>query len=134
MKRFLLSGLIILFVLIAKAQDNKPPHAGGRLEALKIAYITNKLNLSTDEAQKFWPIYNKYAAEIKQVFIQNKGGDEVALEEKIVEIRKNYKSQFSKVLSDERVNAFFKADKEFNAMAQREMMQRRQARDEKKQQ
>ena len=98
---------------------------------MKIAYITNKVNLTTEEAQRFWPIYNKYAAEIREVYVQNRGGDEVALEEKIVEVRKKYKSQFQTVLSDERVNQFFKADKEFNAMAQREAMERRQ---QKKQQ
>ena len=38
---------------------------GNRLEALKIAYITNKLNLSPEEAQKFWPIYNQYSLELK---------------------------------------------------------------------
>ena len=31
-----------------------------KIENLKIAYITEKLDLSKSEAQKFWPIYNTY--------------------------------------------------------------------------
>ena len=31
-----------------------------RIKSLKIAYITEKLDLTTAEAEKFWPIYNQY--------------------------------------------------------------------------
>ena len=31
-----------------------------KVKALKMAYITEQLNLTTEEAQKFWPIYNAF--------------------------------------------------------------------------
>ena len=31
-----------------------------KIKALKVAYITNQLDLTADEAEKFWPIYNDY--------------------------------------------------------------------------
>ena len=31
-----------------------------RIKALKIAYITKDLNLSSTEAEKFWPVYNTF--------------------------------------------------------------------------
>lgn len=31
-----------------------------RVKALRIAYISDKLDLSPDEAQKFWPIFNQF--------------------------------------------------------------------------
>jgi hypothetical protein len=31
-----------------------------RLNAYRIAFFTKKLNLSTQEAEKFWPLYNDY--------------------------------------------------------------------------
>ncbi|MQP24296.1 sensor of ECF-type sigma factor [Flavobacterium sp. LMO8] len=31
-----------------------------KVKALKVAYITEQLDLTTDEAQKFWPIYNAF--------------------------------------------------------------------------
>ena len=33
-----------------------------QVEAMKIAFITKKLNLSPEEAQQFWPVYNEYTA------------------------------------------------------------------------
>lgn len=31
-----------------------------KIKAIKVAYITEQLKLTTDEAQKFWPIYNTF--------------------------------------------------------------------------
>ncbi len=38
-----------------------------RIRALKIAYITEKLDLSAKEAQAFWPIYNVYNAQMEEI-------------------------------------------------------------------
>ena len=35
-----------------------------KMEARKIAWLTTKLALSTDEAKVFWPIYNDYTKEL----------------------------------------------------------------------
>lgn len=101
---------------------------GGKLEAYKIAYLTNRLNLSTTEAQKFWPIYNKYTSEIKQVKAQNQDLEEIEMEEKVINIRKKYKNEFGQAISDEKINQFFKIDKEFNNSIRKELQQRRQER------
>lgn len=31
-----------------------------RVKALRIAYISDKLNLTPEEAQKFWPVFNQF--------------------------------------------------------------------------
>ncbi|TFV97573.1 hypothetical protein E4S40_02675 [Algoriphagus kandeliae] len=31
-----------------------------RLEAARVAFITTRLDLSTEQAEKFWPIFNEY--------------------------------------------------------------------------
>lgn len=36
-----------------------------KIEALRVAFITQKLNLTTDESQKFWPVYNEYQDKLK---------------------------------------------------------------------
>ncbi|WP_435262237.1 hypothetical protein [Tenacibaculum sp. nBUS_03] len=38
-----------------------------KILAYKIAYITEKLNLTEDEAQQFWPIYNDYSKKMRQL-------------------------------------------------------------------
>jgi len=120
MKRLLLYGLTLLLVLQGSAQD------GSRLQALKIAYLTKKLDLSPEEAQRFWPIYNKYDEEIHQVrndAVKNRW-TEIETEEKILEIRKKYSVDFGKALSPDKVNTFFRAEKEFGNFVQKEIERR----------
>jgi hypothetical protein len=132
-KSGIIIGIFILFCFSALAQQDDFKRDGGRLEAYKIAYLTKKLNLSAEEAQKFWPIYNKYVTEIGQLRRMNRPNmDEVAMEEKVVNVRKRYKTEFSQALTDEqRVNQFFKADKEFNTVVRKELQERRQLNQQK---
>ena len=127
MKKFVLYTFFILSGFSIHAQNS------GRLEALKIAYITKKMDLSPEEAQKFWPIYNQYAAELKQArqdAVKN-NEPEITLDENQLKIRKKYSAQFSQVLSADKVNAFFKSEKEFGVFVQKEM-ERRQLRMQKR--
>ena len=129
MKKILLILVMALGIsVVSNAQDDDGEKGNGsRIEALKIAYLTKKLNLSTDEAQKFWPIYNQYMGEIRKTRMdarQNKEG-ELPTEEKLLNIRKKYNGEFNKALSNEKVNTFFKAEKEFGTVLQKELMERR---------
>ncbi len=67
MKKFNL--LFVMIALMGSAVLAQP--GGGRpkkqkVEELKIAFITTELNLTSEEAQKFWPVYNEMTARIKQ--------------------------------------------------------------------
>ncbi|MEJ7740957.1 MAG: hypothetical protein WKF97_26360 [Chitinophagaceae bacterium] len=123
MKQILI--IISLLSWFAVAGFAQQENQKGRLEALKIAYLTKQLNLSIQEAQKFWPIYNKYNLELRDVRRQNRNMDVIDMEEKVINIRKRYKNEFSHALPGERVNQFFKVDKEFNNYLQRELRDRR---------
>lgn len=46
-----------------------------KIKTLKIAYLTEKLNLTSKEAQTFWPIYNDYQEEKQK--LRNKGSVEI---------------------------------------------------------
>jgi hypothetical protein len=56
---------ILSFSLITVAQSNRD-----KIKTLKIAYITEKLNLSEKEAEKFWPIYNNFEEENSRLRIE----------------------------------------------------------------
>jgi 3'-phosphoadenosine 5'-phosphosulfate (PAPS) 3'-phosphatase len=47
----------MLFTAVSFAQ-NKPDWE--KIKSLKVAFITEKLSLSSKEAQEFWPVYNAY--------------------------------------------------------------------------
>ncbi|HXB43884.1 MAG TPA: hypothetical protein VNV85_07495 [Puia sp.] len=133
MKTLGLISLMICWLTMALfAQDNgnmqKPD--GSRLEALKIGFLTKRLNLTPEEAQKFWPVYNQYAEELKKVRVDANQTGEPSLEvdEKILNIRKKYNGEFAKALSPQRADQFFRSEKEFGAFVTKEIMQRRNMR------
>lgn len=56
MKRYILLTLLLLMYAGLHAQDNRRE----RIKSLKVAYLTEKLELQPDEAAAFWPVYNQY--------------------------------------------------------------------------
>ena len=50
--------LFLLMTSISFAQGFRDKKE--KVKALKVAYITEQLDLTTEEAQKFWPIYNTF--------------------------------------------------------------------------
>lgn len=122
--------MVLGLTAMGLAQDSAEAPRGGRIEALKIAYLTKKLNLTTEEAQKFWPIYNQYSEEIRKIRIEQrqKSLSELDVEDKLLKVRKKYNGAFEKALSPDKVNKFFQSEKEFGVFLQREMLERRQQR------
>jgi hypothetical protein len=59
MKYILLLMLFFSTTYITSAQSGR----SSEIESYKIAYMTNKLNLSSDDAKVFWPIYTDYQKE-----------------------------------------------------------------------
>jgi len=43
------------------------PDRRQKIETYKIGFITEKLNLTPQEAQKFWPVYNEYQAKKQDI-------------------------------------------------------------------
>jgi hypothetical protein len=50
-----------------------------KINALKTAFITDRMDFNSKDAEKFWPIYNKYEKEIHQYQVL----DKIAIYEKI---------------------------------------------------
>lgn len=62
MKRiFTLVAVVLVSIPTIFAQDKKDDGWKDRVKAEKIALITTSLELTPEEAQDFWPIYNKYS-------------------------------------------------------------------------
>ena len=57
--------LIIALVFSTLAIAQRPNKE--RVRLLKVAYITEKLDLSVEESQTFWPIYNVYDAQMGEI-------------------------------------------------------------------
>ncbi|MGG9961784.1 hypothetical protein [Ferruginibacter sp. SUN106] len=112
---------ILFFLMVAfmgintvNAQTPEDPDAAKKqekLQALYVAFITNKLQLSESEAQAFWPVHNEFDKEIKAVGMDL---SELKREELILNIKKKYEPRFTKILADpKRVDRLFKLNGEF---------------------
>ena len=58
--------ILFLFVFLCApiyAQQNKED----RIKAYKVAFITERLDLSSTEAERFWPVYNRYDKKLYQL-------------------------------------------------------------------
>ena len=126
MKRLYISILFLFTVLCASAQTDPPVENQKmqNIEALKIAFISRQLELTPDEAQRFWPVYNQYSNDI-HVVVKN-DQDVLDRDQKILDIRKSYKDQFIRIIGPDRTNSLFEAEGKFRQLLI-QAIQRRQA-------
>jgi hypothetical protein len=113
MKKIYLLLILVSVTGFAKAQDDGPATEKKQpgIDALKVAFISKELDLSPDEAQKFWPVYNQYAKELKNTIHHDNNA--LDRDEKLLNLRKSYKDQFSNVLGPQRMNKIFNAEGRF---------------------
>lgn len=57
-KIYILLFSLFLSTLMFSQKNNK--ESWKKIKALKVAYLTEQLNLMSDEAEKFWPLYNEF--------------------------------------------------------------------------
>jgi hypothetical protein len=115
----------------------RPGQTKERIESAKIGFITRELQLTTDEAKAFWPIYNAMEAELKKAnrdplreglkTVRGEGGidnlsdaqarellaeiDKVGAEREAV--RRTYQKEFLKVLPPQKVLKLHVAERKF---------------------
>jgi hypothetical protein len=116
----------LVFTTNILAQDNQQP--GNRKELIQkfiIARITNELNLTVNEAQQFWPVFNKYEADFKAAY-KNNADDEIKLNKEIVRVQEKYQPDFLKILGDnKRVNQVYRTHKQIIEKLREKNNQRR---------
>jgi len=135
---FLLFAITFFCFPLVKAQDGND-----KIEAMKIAYITKRLQLTTDEAQKFWPVYNQYDAEKKQIRQSTIGsvkdmkedGDftnaeaeqaitkYIDFKAKDLELIKKYVAEFRKFLPATKIAKLVTAEEHFKKMLMKQAQQ-----------
>ena len=129
-KNLLIIFLLCLVHLASNAQGQQGPPPQGppppkNIHALKVAFITRQLNLTAEEAQKFWPVYNTYSDAVKKIRIEQKQ-DVLGFEEKVLVERKKLKAEMKKILvTEERSNIAMTIDRDFNEVLRNELKDRR---------
>ncbi len=134
MNKFLLTLLIALtgFIPFRKIHAQGSGGNGGvqDLETLKIAFISNQLDLTPDEAQKFWPVYNQYNKELKQMrqsFNASPYKDELKWQEDVLNLRKRYRPDFLKCIPQQKFDKMLRLDAAWKEKLRQEILKRQQA-------
>lgn len=75
-------------------------------------YIQKKLGLSQGESEKFTPVFVRYFREFVQTHRSYKG-DRLILQQKIIDLRLRYRTEFRQIMDEQRANRVFKYEDEF---------------------
>ncbi|MCW5914804.1 MAG: hypothetical protein KIT66_09375 [Chitinophagaceae bacterium] len=114
MKRIL--PFVILFTLSFAYSAQAQRSQMEKIEALKIAFLTERLQLTSSEAQQFWPVYQSYQNEVKGLRVDRKDGDILENEEKLLAIKKKYRPSFEKVIGADKTSRLYQAEKDFRTV------------------
>ena len=61
----LISTILFSTGLFGQRDEGNHREKRERMESMRVAYLTEKMNLSAEDAQVFWPIMNKYEEQYK---------------------------------------------------------------------
>ena len=134
--KHVLVGIILLTGVTAFAQEKGENRRmeKERIEQAKIAFITNKLELTTNQAKEFWPIYDAMQAELKEhrktlkdelkaLKEENAKKDDASYKKALenmhngqikgIEIKTKYTNQIGELLGYDKVFTWGEAEKEF---------------------
>ena len=116
-------GLLLTLPAAAQNQDRQ------KIESAKIGLITNRLNLTTEQAPQFWPVYNEYSDRRRDISRQLRksgkpGGNEaiselnesVELKQKLVDLEKEYNAKFLRVITPQQLQELHNTERMFNKM------------------
>lgn len=117
-----------------------------KIKALKVAFLTDHLDLGTKEAQNFWPIYNEYEEkrealrqkERNQIRAKIKDADRlsekqaedllqqyISFEDEEEALDKDFLKKVSKVISSKKTLLLLRAEEEFKRQLIKQYRQKR---------
>lgn len=137
MKSKIVIGLVVMLTALVQVSWAQPP--GGprgekkeKIMAMKVEFITSKLDLTVEEAQKFWPVYNEFVAKMdaleqkrRQMRRQNRGKEltdaeinkliefNFDIEQEILDLKREYDKKFKQVIPVQKVGKLYQAEHEF---------------------
>jgi hypothetical protein len=104
--------ILSFFVFLATTSLAQDDGQGGKIRERMTEYIQKRLGLSRAEADKFGPVFLNYFNELRKAN-QEYRGDKLVLQQKIVELRLNYRNQFKPIVGERKSNDVFVYEREF---------------------
>jgi hypothetical protein len=132
MKRAVL--ILIVLVVFPLIQVNAQNPNLDKLNAYKIAFFTRRMNLTSQEAEKFWPVYNEFQDKrnaiqterqaLNRNFNQNElnmtekelieaGDKHVALQVQEAALAQEYHKKFKEILAPAKIIRLYQAENQY---------------------
>lgn len=144
MKHFYILCLLFITCLLCRPSPGVAQNGGSdaeikdKIRAAEIAYLAQKLDLTPDEAQKFWPVYNQYTKEVEILIAERnnrnttaktsnadpKPDPELKYEQRMLDIKNHYDKEFQKVLPANKAGSVFRSEREFRKVLIQQLKER----------
>lgn len=136
----------LLFLIATLSLSSQERQDWDKIKSLKIAFITERLNLSPKEAQSFWPIYNEHQSKKEDLFKEERFeiGSEIKnldalsdaqasallirmqkLEEEKHMVEKAYIDKISKTISAKKTILLMRSEEDFKRQLIKQYRQKR---------
>ncbi|AEE51207.1 hypothetical protein [Haliscomenobacter hydrossis] len=135
---FTVAGLLCLPLLTQAQEGNE------RIRALRVAFITDKLKLTPEESEKFWPVYNQYEAEHKRIRQKYKPDEDLntmsdqdveraifdrfEMEEQLIKLKRDYFQRMKGFMAVRKLALLQRSEQEFNKELLRRIQEARKNR------
>ncbi|MBK7408544.1 MAG: hypothetical protein IPL49_02705 [Saprospirales bacterium] len=122
-------GFALIVGFLPLISWGQPRAMDDRIEALRIAFFTEKLQLTPEESQSFWPLYNEYQDKEKAIRKSYKNDKSLELmsdaeaeklietsfemEEKTLQLKKEYYGKMRGVLPVRKIALLSRIDRQF---------------------
>jgi hypothetical protein len=150
MKKLLITLFVLFAWAVAWAQEEDIPttdtKAKEKINAARVAYITERLGLTPAEAEKFWPVYREYALkrqDLKQQYkqAQRSGVQDkelvdlgLKLKQQELDLEKNYSNRIMETITPQKLMNLRKAEDDFRKLILQQIQQRQQLQQRREQQ
>ena len=129
-----MKNLIFTLILLTSFSIFSQESKADKVEAMKVGFITNKLELTAKEAQTFWPLYNEYNSKLEKLRktkrsdfeeLKNKSenltdkeleafiNEVFSSKQKELDLQKEYYEKYAKVLPVKKVAMLYQAENQF---------------------
>lgn len=114
----------------------RDPQSREKIRAAHAAYITERLELTSAEAEKFWPVYREYGQkrrELREQFRKARQGDtdekelvdlDLKTKQQELDLEKEYSQRFLKIIDAEKLLKLRQAEGDFRKLVMRQVQQR----------
>lgn len=118
--------------------DNmRDPRAREKIRAAHAAYITERIELTSSESEKFWPVYREYGEKrrgLRQQMRETRRDEtdenkvlemDLKLKQQELDLEKEYTEKLQQIISSEKLLRLRQAEGDFRKLLLRQIQQRR---------